>query len=175
MRYASAKWVVFGIVFGMGSLLGALHLSPDVGPRTATAQERAATAEFTKLMKRMNVLLDAVSSEFVEPSCGDAKAAALSSDLQTVRSQIELWKIQHLDMLPGNVPGVTMPEQLTGKTNQDGTLNPNGPYGPYLQQFPTNPYTNTNTVSPHTGPTNGWVYDPKTGEFTAEMRQSTGG
>ena len=166
MKSIAAKWFVFGIVFGMGSLLGALHLSPGVGPRTATAEEKAATVELTKLMKRMNTLLETVSSEFVEPSC-DARAAALSCDLQTIRSQIELWKLQHLDVLPGNVPGVTLQEQLTCKTNQDGKLSPAGPYGPYLQMFPKNPYTDTDTVNTD-GPTNGWVYDPKTGEFTAD-------
>lgn len=98
---------------------------------------------------------------------GDARGSALNSDLQTVRSQIELYKIQHLDALPGTVPGVTLQQHLTMKTDAHGRLDPAGAFGPYLQQFPTNPYSGTNTVNA-AGSTNGWNYNPKTGEFDAD-------
>ena len=115
----------------------------------------------------LGILAAVVIPQFTEAS-NDARAAALDSDLQTVRSQIELWKIQHLDTLPGNVDGVTMIQQLTQKTNQDGTLNANGAFGPYLQAFPTNPYTGTAPVGAATAAGQGWIYDPATGEFTAD-------
>ena len=115
----------------------------------------------------LGILAAVAIPQFTEAS-NDARAAALDSDLQTVRSQIELWKIQHLDALPGNVSGVTMQDQLTGKTNQDGTLNASGAFGPYLQQFPTNPYTDTNTVGAATAATQGWIYVPATGAFSAD-------
>jgi len=94
----------------------------------------------------------------------DARPSALNSDLLTVRSQIELYKIQHLDALPGTVPGVTLQQHLTTKTDKHGNLDPAGAFGPYLQQFPTNPYTGTNTVNA-AGPTNAWIYDSTTGQF----------
>ncbi len=115
----------------------------------------------------LGILAAVVIPQFTEAS-NDARAAALDSDLQTVRSQIELWKIQHLDALPGNVNGVSMQDQLTGKTDQDGTLNANGAFGPYLQQFPTNPYTGTNTVGAAAAAGQGWIYDPATGDFSAD-------
>ena len=115
----------------------------------------------------LGILAAVVIPQFTEAS-NDARAAALDSDLQTVRSQIELWKIQHLDALPGNVADTTMQDQLTGKTDQDGSLNANGAFGPYLQQFPTNPYTGTNTVGAATAEDQGWIYNSTTGEFTAD-------
>ena len=115
----------------------------------------------------LGILAAVVIPQFTEAS-NDARAAALDSDLQTVRSQIELWKIQHLDAIPGNIDGVTMQDQLTEKTAQDGTLNAAGAFGPYLQSFPVNPYTNTNTVGAATLAGQGWIYDKATGEFTAD-------
>ena len=115
----------------------------------------------------LGILAAVVIPQFTEAS-NDARASALESDLQTVRSQIELWKIQHLDALPGNVTGVTMQDQLTGKTDQDGTLNASGAFGPYLQAFPTNPYTNTNTVGASAAVGQGWIYVPATGAFNAD-------
>ncbi len=115
----------------------------------------------------LGILAAVVMPQFTEAS-NDARASALESDLQTVRSQIELWKIQHLDALPGNVSGVTMQDQLTGKTDQDGSLNSSGAFGPYLQQFPTNPYTGTNTVGATSASGQGWIYTPATGAFSAD-------
>lgn len=94
----------------------------------------------------------------------DARGSALLSDLQTVRSQIELFTFEHDGLLPGNIPGVTMQEHLTSKTNADGSLNPGGELGPYLQMFPTNPFIGTNTVNAG-GPTNGWLYSAETGRL----------
>ena len=165
MKDTATKWFVFGAVFGVVALLVGLYLSPGLAPKTATADEQAATEELTKVMTRLTELIEESQAE----SSNDARTACLESDLQTIRSQLELWKIQHNDALPGNIPGVTMQEQLTGKTNADGSLNPNGDYGPYLHLFPTNPYTGTNTVAANAdGSTNGWIYDPQTGAFHAD-------
>lgn len=115
----------------------------------------------------LGILAAVVIPQFTEAS-NDARTAAVDSDLQTVRSQIELWKIQHLDALPGNISGTTMQDQLTMKTDQDGTLNASGLFGPYLQQFPTNPYTSTNTVGAVAAAGQGWIYDNLTGTFSAD-------
>ena len=106
-------------------------------------------------------------------TCPDSKASNLWCNLQSIRSQIELYRLQHGGRLPGNSPGVRIQEQLTGKTNADGTLNPNGLFGPYLQMFPENPYTGTSTVNT-AGSDNGWDYNPATGEFTADNAEGWG-
>ena len=101
----------------------------------------------------------------------DSRNAVLATHLQTVRSRIQLWTFEHLDLLPGNTPGVSLQDQLTARTNTDGTLNPSGVFDPYLFEFPKNPFTGTNTVNTDS-PSNAWTYDAVTGEFRADNAPS---
>jgi hypothetical protein len=65
-----------------------------------------------------------------------AKANSLISQVQTIRSQLELYKLQHADKLPDfRTQGWA---QLTKATNAKGELG-HGDTGPYLQQAPINP------------------------------------
>jgi len=113
----------------------------------------------------LGILAAVVIPQFTEAS-NDARASAMNSDLQTVRSQIELYKIQHNDTLPTD--DTTIVAQLTSKTLVDGTVDAAGTFGPYLQAFPTNPYTSTNTVGAVAAATQGWIYVADTGSFTAD-------
>ena len=73
-----------------------------------------------------------------------AKASSLISQLQTIRSQLELYRVQHR----GDYPVLTTNwNQMTGKTDSDGTANASGDFGPYLQQSPVNPFEDSFTVS----------------------------
>ncbi len=110
---------------------------------------------------------DIVAAGRSESGANDSRNVVLAKHLQSVRSKIQLWTFEHLDLLPGNTPGVSMPEQLTSKTNTDGTLNPKGAFAPYLFEFPKNPFTGTNTVNTD-APDNAWTYDSVTGEFRAD-------
>jgi hypothetical protein len=107
--------------------------------------------------------------------------SAVVSDLQTVRSQIELFKVQHLDQYPGSVNGAAIPNgaaivaAMIGKTNNTGALDPNGNLGPYLGKFPTNPFcvSGGNTVelvtgadpAAESGKTVGWWFNTDTTTF----------
>ena len=98
----------------------------------------------------------------------DAKLAALQSNLQTIRGQIQLYKIQH-----GSLPALnTFADQMTKVSKMDGTTAALGtagyPYGPYLQVIPNNPFTSTNDVSTSaTASTLAWYYDATLGTFRA--------
>ena len=110
---------------------------------------------------------------------GDASESALASDLQTVRSQLELYKVQHLERYP-DVDENDQPDtanfaaRLTGRTDQDGKLNPSGQFGPYLQRFPENPMTDGvanqitfGTADPAPGDdSTGWYFNTQTGKFS---------
>ena len=62
---------------------------------------------------------------------------SLTSQLQTLRSQIELYKLQHGDRPPDfRRRGWN---QLTARTAADGVESPRGQFGPYLQSPPRNP------------------------------------
>ena len=119
--------------------------------------------------------------QFTEAST-EAKQSSLVSDLQTARSQIELYKIQHLDNLPGTVNGATptaalFRSHMEGYTDVYGVAQTgpgDGVFGPYLQKIPTNPFaTNGDTVvAVTTNPTaadttNGWFFNTSTGSFGA--------
>ena len=85
-----------------------------------------------------------------------------------MRSQIELYKIQHNDQLP-NAAAVGMPLSLTGKTDQYGAAG--GTLGPYLQKIPMNQFSDlaTITLDGTLGDGSaGWEFNTTTGAFHAD-------
>lgn len=121
----------------------------------------------------LGILAAIVIPQFSDAST-EAKLSSLVSDLQTVRSQIQLYKIQH----NGNLPtGTTFATQMTTYTLVDGTAAPTqapgtGVYGPYLQAVPKNPFNDLATVTAGTGTpsgdnSSGWYFKTDTGAFNA--------
>ncbi|MHC4120029.1 MAG: type II secretion system protein [Planctomycetota bacterium] len=102
----------------------------------------------------LGILAAIVIPQFTEAST-EAKTSALATDLQSVRSQIELYKIQHNDNLPGVVNGThtaggggvtNFVAALTGTTDIFGEPNDLGEYGPYLQKIPMNQFVDSDVV-----------------------------
>jgi len=126
----------------------------------------------------LGILAAIVIPQFTEAS-NDARESALASDLQTVRSQLELYKVQHLEKYPdvdeaGAADTANFIARLTGKTDQDGKINAAGAFGPYLQKFPSNPFVTANAnlvtfgvADPAPGAGNGWYFNTSTGKFSA--------
>jgi general secretion pathway protein G len=121
----------------------------------------------------LGILAAIVIPQFTEAS-NDARTSALSNDLQTVRSQLELYKVQHLDNYPPSATAAGFIAQLTSRTNQSGTIGTDPtlfPLGPYLQKFPTNQFLNMSTVEVGQGPvtgdnTTGWFWDTTLNKFS---------
>ena len=112
----------------------------------------------------LGILAAIVIPQFTNAS-QDARKNSLTSQLQTIRSQVELYKLQHQDKLPNILTSGTGWTLLTQKTNVAGTVTSVGSFGPYMQATPVNPLNNqsgviegTGAASP-TGATTGWVYD----------------
>jgi len=128
----------------------------------------------------LGILAAIVIPQFSDAS-EEAKLSSLVSDLQTARSQIQLYKVQHGGTLPATVSGVTFAQAMTGYTKADGSyVTTQAPaadvYGPYLQQIPKNPFivdSNTaGTVTAGTGTpagnaSSGWYFNTTTGAFNA--------
>ncbi len=127
----------------------------------------------------LGILAAIVIPQFTEAS-NDARESALASDLQTSRSQLELYKVQHLDTYPTAAKFVI---QLLNRTNQDGIEMPadgdasDYPYGPYLQNFPTNPFVTgatANQVQVEAGSgglgdgSHGWHFNSSSGRFAPD-------
>ena len=142
--------------------------------------ERKHRKAFTLIEVLIVVVIMAILAAVIIPqfaaSTSDAKRSALEFNVHTLRSQIELYRIQH-----GQYPKITNNDlpQLYNATNAAGdigTPGPNYPYGPYLaNQLPVNPYNNSNKViavtTPGQKPTAaisgdyGWQYDESTGSI----------
>jgi len=90
----------------------------------------------------LGILAAIVIPQFTEAST-EAKLSALCTDLQTLRSQIELYKIQHNDVPPSFLNFVA---QMTTYSDIDGaTATAKDPvfcFGPYLQKIPVNQFNN---------------------------------
>jgi len=122
----------------------------------------------------LGILAAIVIPQFTEAST-EAKTSSLCTDLQTMRSQIELYKIQHNDNLPGQVGSATFIQAMTGQTEVDGDVWAAGPaYGPYVQKIPTNQFIDDNSIQEEVGQaglgdgSNGWHFDTTTGQFHAD-------
>ena len=97
-----------------------------------------------------------------------------------MRSQIELYKVQHNDNLPGVGNGVQHPSGIGDITNAflNGTDvfgNAGTQFGPYMQKIPTNQFVNSNVINvgtddpitPVDDGTAGWYFNTDTGEIHA--------
>lgn len=128
----------------------------------------------------LGILAAIVIPQFSSAS-NDARESALASDLQTLRSQLELYNIQHLDHYP-NVQstdsGVTWTAdtanfavRLTGTSNEYGQTT-GTTYGPYMQTFPTNAFNDLNTVrvggAAAGAGTHGWHFDTTTSRLSPD-------
>jgi general secretion pathway protein G len=136
------------------------------------------SAGFTLIEILIVVVIMAVLAATIIPqfssSTNDAKTSTLQFNLHTLRSQIELYKLDH----SGAVPSLTnsaLP-QLTSSTDSSGNVGASGPsfpHGPYIQgNMPNNPFDGHNVVIatavfPPTATTSdgGWLYYAATGQI----------
>jgi len=129
---------------------------------------------FTLIEVLIVVIIMAVLAATIIPqfttSTKDAKQSSVKFNMHTMRSQIELYKAQHNGKYPA-LTDSTIPN-LTIKTNADEGTTGDTPYGPYIDQIPTNPNNGLATVkavtTAGTKPTAadntvGWFYDVSNG------------
>jgi general secretion pathway protein G len=131
-------------------------------------------------------ILAAVVLPTFQDHATSARESAAKSDLMTIRSQIELYKLQHNEVPPGYVNGApaslnVLTLQFVGTSTVNGVASsstvPAGPfiYGPYLKKIPKNPFNNLSAIAyvdqatafsaAVNGTSSGWLYKKETGEF----------
>jgi general secretion pathway protein G len=128
----------------------------------------------------LGILAAIVIPQFTNAS-SDARNSSLASTLQTLRSQIELYKLQHGDTLPNLLTSGSGWAPFTGTTSYG---NPAQTFGPYMQATPSNPENGFSTVIDSTaapGATvasgTGFVFDYNGGNGSGEIygTSDTGG
>jgi general secretion pathway protein G len=130
----------------------------------------------------LGILAAIVIPQFTEAS-GEARISSLMTNLQTIRSQLLLYKTQHNDVYPGSTADATLfGKQLCEYSNVAGTVQATPDtahtFGPYLQAVPKNPISNDGTVTivnnaatAFAAPAadGGWWFNMATGEFRANL------
>lgn len=120
----------------------------------------------------LGILAAIVVPQFSDAST-DTQVSSLRTNLQTLRGQIELYRLQH-----GSYPTLTnFVDQMTKKTDADGTVNQTtGKFGPYLQAIPVNPLNNSAEITSNTSETaKGWYYNQDNGLFRANDGKTING
>lgn len=117
----------------------------------------------------LGILAAIVIPQFTSAS-DTAKANSVLTQLQTVRSQLELYRVQHNDSYP---TAAQMWTNLTDKTDAAGATDGTDNYGPYLQKAPLNPFEASSTVGTSAAKGTGWVYTASTGTIKAVVEVGT--
>jgi prepilin-type N-terminal cleavage/methylation domain-containing protein len=127
--------------------------------------------EISIVVAIMAVLAAAVLPLF-SSSTDDAKDCVVRHNLQVLRLQIELYKLDHKGGLPDGSSNLS---QMTTATDADGNTGLSSTQfrlGPYLVEIPANPYSGSAKVRLFAGtgaptasnvPDAGWIYQPATG------------
>ncbi|MBC8471345.1 MAG: prepilin-type N-terminal cleavage/methylation domain-containing protein [Planctomycetes bacterium] len=115
-----------------------------------------------------------------------ARETAAKDNLKVIRTQIEIYKMNHNGVPPGYINGSEAPTallalQFTATTTLTGAVSPStipaGAYvnGPYIKKLPVNPYNKLSTIAyvaqaiafsaAVDGTSSGWLYKKETAEF----------
>src|SRR5258706_12448837 len=122
-------------------------IQSPIHQRLATSRKSGFTlVEILIVVIILGILAAIVIPQFTNAST-DARKASLVSQLQTLRSQIQLFKLQHNDVLPD--PVANQWKQMMSKTNLQGTVDTTatGLFGRYLESIPVNPLNGNKNVA----------------------------
>jgi general secretion pathway protein G len=128
----------------------------------------------------LGILAAIVIPQFTNAS-NDTRTGNVLSQLQTLRAQIQLYKLQHKDQPPLLITGGSAPwDVFTKYTDLSGNcsaIQTGGfVYGPYYQHPPVNPLapvaTGANVTTAADG-ASGWIYQESTGLICASGIDST--
>ena len=118
----------------------------------------------------------------VGTATSDARENSLQTDLFSLRNQVEMYKAQHNGQPPhldenGTADTANMVARMTGKTDSSGKINASGTLGPYVFEWPANPFISGSAAkavvfgtayNPPRDNTAGWYYCTDTNIISAD-------
>jgi hypothetical protein len=161
-----SRWLLVLLVV----LVAAMWLFPR--PIEAEAQDNAELER--QVLRRILGLLDGAATELAEVGSQDPDTIIVQSDLQALRTQIQLFKLE-IGRFPGVDPrGRFDPQRFVRELTQT-VESPDGMRkGPWLSEMVYNPITGSSEVrateaNPPEGgdPSAGWIFNPSTGHVWA--------
>lgn len=118
----------------------------------------------------------------------EARESMLRKDLHMIRTQIGIYRAQHLETSPGYDPVTGVPSEqdfvdhMTQYSDSYGNTNATQTavfkYGPYLSKIPSNPLNSLSTITivddganlpANATNTTGWIYKPETVEILCDI------
>lgn len=152
-------------------------------PTPISATRPRASAAFSMIELVIVIVIIGVVAAIAIPRMGSAaetaRANALTGSLSVLNKAAEMYMAEHDGRTPAhNAEGAVDPSiadfvrRLLGRTRADGTVDPNGPFGPYLRAMPVNPYNRRiavriDGVAAGAGLA-GWRFDSARGEFAPD-------
>jgi len=130
---------------------------------------RAFTLVEIMIVVVITAILAMIAIPRISGASDEARDSALKTDLRVVRTQLQIYKNEHDGSYPDKQDFAA---QLTGKTHADGSFG--GDLGPYLLEFPENPFNGKSDVEVKNGSANlgngshGWHFNMITGRFSAD-------
>ncbi len=144
-----------------------------------SAVRRNAPRGFTLVEILIVVIILGILAAIVIPQFTNASTEARQSNvltqLQTLRTQIEFYKLQHADAAPKLITtGWTVFTQYTDISGAvSATKDSTHIYGPYYQTAPVNPLSDSSACAAAAGNSVGWVYNETTGAISAMNGKTT--
>jgi len=150
-----------------------------------TGNSQSARSGFTLIEILIVVIILGILAGIVIPqfthATTDARQAGVQTTAQSLRAAVQLYYYQHNDTLPPTTNFWTlMITQSDALGNPYTSSSPSGPFGPYMQNVPTNGLNGASTViDAYVAPGNstssacGWVYDYSNGSGTVHGTDAT--
>jgi type II secretory pathway pseudopilin PulG len=134
-----------------------------------TKKVRFSYVEILVMAVILGIISRTIVPQFSEAST-EEKISQLVDDLEQMRAQLDLYRVQHGDYLP---PADSFDSFETAMTTKSGRC------GPYVEKIPTNPFNDLNTVrfdgEPAGANKAGWRFDTESGLFQADNSISHAG